>query len=176
MEASILAGNFIEKMPDTRSQMPDSLNVSNLNRMLKSNLLLLTLFFSVNAFAQREEYCKKYKIDRDCEKCLSIDENGTTQGMIECHAAARDAWDKEMNKYYKQLMPFLQPIEKEQLKKAQKNWLAYRDNEFLFMGELCDPSQGTFARVYSVARQVEIVRQRALELKLYYEFVKNGGW
>jgi uncharacterized protein YecT (DUF1311 family) len=133
--------------------------------------VILTLFFSVlsaNLFSQSDAG-KKHPIDIRCEECLKADSSFTTAGMIECEAVAANEWDDELNKYYKLLMAVLSPDEKEQLKTAQIKWLEYRDKEIKFSQTLYNNMKGTMWRVVDASRLKEIIKQRAIEIKSYYD-------
>jgi uncharacterized protein YecT (DUF1311 family) len=132
------------------------------------------IFFSllaIQTFGQKNQSSEKHPIDIRLETCHAIDSNQTTYGMMNCEATARDEWDKEMNKYYKLLMDTLQKDEKAKLKSAQISWLCYRDNERDFSGTMYYNMQGTMWRITAAGRSCEIVRQRALELKEYYDML-----
>ncbi|CAN5384929.1 hypothetical protein BH10BAC1_BH10BAC1_20000 [soil metagenome] len=139
-------------------------------------ITILALVFTLNKCYSQEKVqtAGDYAIDVTLNTCL--DSNQTTVGMMECAGQARDAWDKELNKYYKLLMSKLTDIEKAKLKTAQKKWLEYRDTEFDASGTIYYDQDGTMWKIVAVNRQVEIVRQRALDLKSYYDnitFEKN---
>ena len=130
---------------------------------------LILLAFSTFSFGQKKADASQNPIDKQCDACLDSSENQNTAGMIRCSVNAEVAWDKEMNKYYKLLMQKLNPEEKEKLKTAQKSWLQYRDNEILFSNKLHTDMEGTMWLVVNAGRLAEIVKQRALELKGYYD-------
>jgi uncharacterized protein YecT (DUF1311 family) len=113
-------------------------------------------------------------IDVQLRECLDSTENETTYGMIKCSIRAGDAWDKELNKYYKLLIKALSADEKEKLVNSQKKWVIYRDSEIEFTRTIYDNLQGTMWRVVSADRQTEITRQRALELKEYLANIPEG--
>jgi len=121
------------------------------------------------AYSQDSKANEMHPIDIRLEKCHSIDSNQTTAGMMNCEAIAREEWDLEMNKYYKLLMGILSPDERAKLKTAQISWLNYRDKEKEFSGTMYYNMQGTMWRVAAAGRLCDIVRQRALELKVYYD-------
>lgn len=134
--------------------------------MGKMILPILVLFFCIQVKAEEST---KHPVDIQLEKCLDSSENYMTSGMMNCYAEARDAWDKELNKYYKLLMDILSADEKEKLRKSQRSWLTYRDNELDFSGTTYYNLDGTMWRVTAAQRSCEIVKQRALELKDYYQ-------
>lgn len=128
-------------------------------------------FLPAAAYSQLAPDPSRYPIDSAYAACLEVPDNQSTYGMIDCATKARDAWDKELNTYYKLLLPMLSSDEKEKLRTAQRNWLAYRDSELTFYGTMYGNMQGTMWRVAAAERSVEIVRQRALELRTYYEIL-----
>jgi len=133
--------------------------------------LVIFSFLTLQSFGQEKEVKEKHPIDLRLEKCHSIDSNQTTAGMMTCEAIARDEWDVEMNKYYKLLMDTLQPDERTKLKASQISWLDYRDKENEFSGTMYYNMEGTMWRVAAAGRSCDVVRQRALELKAYYEML-----
>lgn len=130
-------------------------------------LFLLTVF----SFGQ-DDPKEKNPIDIRLEKCMSIDSNMSTAGMNNCVNIATDEWDKEMNKYYKLLMDSLNVDEKSKLKEAQRQWLIYRDKELIFSYEMYGNKDGTMWTNVSTGRHLDIIKQRAIELKVYYELHK----
>jgi uncharacterized protein YecT (DUF1311 family) len=115
-------------------------------------------------------------IDIQLKNCLDSSQNQTTFGMISCHERAEIAWDKELNKYYKLLMKVLSEDEKTKLKTAQRNWLAFRDSEAAFSYAMYTNMEGTMWKISEAARRMALIRQRALELRSYYDdhgFVKD---
>ncbi|GHN00001.1 hypothetical protein WSM22_14900 [Cytophagales bacterium WSM2-2] len=131
---------------------------------------ILFLTFSLTVLGQTTS-ASKDPIDKQYESCIGT--NQTTQGMIECAQIAEKAWDGELNKNYKQLMTLLAPDEKELLKKAQISWLAYRDNENKFSGTMYYNMQGSMWLITAADRTRSIVKARAIELKMYYEILKD---
>jgi uncharacterized protein YecT (DUF1311 family) len=149
--------------------MPNAMKEPKMTRQTIS-LIIFTLI-TIQTFGQENQSKEKHPIDIRLEKCHAIDTNQTTYGMMNCEAIARDEWDKEMNKYYKLLMDTLQKDEKAKLKTAQISWLSYRDKERDFSGTMYYNMQGTMWRVAAAGRSCDIVRQRALELKEYYDML-----
>lgn len=135
---------------------------------------LFFIFLSVPIFGQNNQTAK-HPIDIKREQCHEIDSNQTTYGMMHCEAIAREEWDKEMNKYYKLLMDTLTIEQKEKLKIAQRQWLDFRDRELDFSGTLYYNMQGTMWRVVAAGRSCDIVKERALELKGYYDMLTFDG-
>jgi uncharacterized protein YecT (DUF1311 family) len=115
---------------------------------------------------------QKNPIDIRLEHCLSLDSNMTTIGMNECTRLATEEWEKELNKYYKLLFNCLSNDEKVKLKEAQRQWLMYREKEIAFSIEMYGNKDGTMWTNVSSARILEIVKQRTIELKEYFELQK----
>lgn len=143
----------------------------NIMKKICAFFLFGSAFLPAAVFGQLVPDPSRYPIDSAYVACLEVPDNQSTYGMIDCATKARDAWDKELNNYYKLLLPILSPDEKEKLRTAQRNWLAYRDSELTFYGTMYGNMQGTMWRVVAAERSVDIVRQRALELRTYYEIL-----
>jgi uncharacterized protein YecT (DUF1311 family) len=146
---------------------------ASLNEIMRRLATLLLMLISVmTSFGQTET--EENIIDVQLRECLDSTENETTDRLIKCSIRAGDAWDKELNKYYKLLMKALTADEKEKLINSQKKWVIYRDSEIEFTRTIYDNLQGTTWRVVSADRQTEITRQRALELKEYFANIPEG--
>ncbi|MFN0187506.1 MAG: lysozyme inhibitor LprI family protein, partial [Bacteroidia bacterium] len=141
------------------------------NMQTKTIALGIFCFINVQTFGQSIDSIEMHPIDIKREKCHSIDSNQTTAGMIGCEYIANEEWDIEMNKYYKLLMDTLKADEKLKLKAAQKVWLNYRDRENEFSSSMYYNMQGTMWHVVSAGRSCEIVKQRAIELKVYFDML-----
>lgn len=133
---------------------------------MKNCLIVLFLFLSITKVVAQ---VKEHQIDKQLRKCLDSTQS-TTASMLDCTGVAYDAWDKELNKYYKNLMATLGAEGKAKLKTAQVNWLTFRDNEFKLIDALYN-NEGSMWGPIKLKRQMEIVRARALELKEYYEMI-----
>jgi uncharacterized protein YecT (DUF1311 family) len=132
-------------------------------------ILLLVLLVPFIAFSQDIEK-EKHPIDIQFADC----KNGNTAEMLECTYNEYEAWDKEMNKYYKLLMGVLGEEEKARLKEAQRKWIAFRDAEIEFSATLNRNKQGTMWPVIHAANKIAIVRQRTIDLTGYYEMETTG--
>lgn len=141
------------------------------------NIVLTILIVSSIAFqAQSQDAKKEHPIDTRLNECLDKEENFTTSGMMGCAGAAKEEWDKELNKYYQLLMKKLNDTQKESLKNAQRQWLKYRDSEYKFSDEFYFGKEGTMWRVIAVQRQVDIIKARTLELKDYFESFEESNY
>lgn len=138
-------------------------------------IVLLSLSFLLILQACGQEKKKEQSIDQQLKACLDVERNQTTAGMIECTNHAREQWDKELNTSYSLLISQLSADEKEKLKVAQRNWISYRDKEIEFARTMYINMQGTMWRVVLADRQMELTKQRALELKAYVDNLTEPG-
>lgn len=129
-------------------------------------ILFLTLIQVVNTYGQNET--EENIIDKHLRECLDSTENQTSVGMTGCAIRAGKEWGNELNKNYSLLISKLVVDEKEKLKNAQRNWILYRDREMEFASTMYLNLQGTIWRIVLENRQTELTKQRALELKVYY--------
>lgn len=134
--------------------------------------IILVLLSTTVCFCQTEE-ADQYPIDTELEKCNSEDTNQTTNGMMNCEAVARDAWEKEMNKFLKLLSDTLTGAELFKLQESQNNWVKYKNAEFDFSSSFYYGLQGSIWKIAAVSRQSELFRQRALEFQMYYDALKQ---
>lgn len=109
----------------------------------------------------------KSAIDLSLGKCL--DKNPTTAGNLKCIDTAYKNWGKELNKYYKLLLKKLNKNEQQKLKKSQLNWIKFRDLEFVVIGSIYAKMQGTMFIPMEAYDRMQIIKDRVLEIKKYYE-------
>ncbi|KFC23203.1 lysozyme inhibitor LprI family protein [Epilithonimonas lactis] len=129
--------------------------------MKQSISILFLLVTTTFSFAQN-------KIDQDLEKCLS--QRNSTAGQVSCVSSARDSWDKELNKSYLSLSQKLSKTGKSELVEAQRNWMKFRDSEFKLIDKYYfGVKKGTLFYVIAENKKLEIVKERALQLKEYDE-------
>lgn len=126
--------------------------------------IFLCSFVSIG-FAQETEY--KHPIDVAFEDCLNNENNYSTTGTVNCTQDAYDAWDKELNSVYKKLMKELPTNEKAALKKAQVEWIKFRDLEFKNIDSIYDLFSGTMYIPMRLNEKMELVRRRAMQLDGY---------
>lgn len=132
--------------------------------MMKSILPLITMLVWGHLLCAQEAG----SVDEELEECLEV--AGTTSEMIDCQIRAAEAWDKELNKYYKLYLSKLNEEGKAVLKEAQREWIVYRDKEYrLIDSHYLSRLQGTMWHPVAASEKMEIVKERALKLKGYYE-------
>jgi uncharacterized protein YecT (DUF1311 family) len=85
----------------------------------------------------------------------------STPEMVDCLNAQRAQWDKRLNAAYQSALKDAEPKQREQLRKAQRLWVQYRDANctYYFLGE------GSIARVEAADCMYRMTKQRAQELE-----------
>ncbi len=129
---------------------------------MKNLLLIISiLVFTLKVSAQEID------IEAKTQKCLEIDYS--TAGQRKCMFEAQKDWDTELNKYYKLLLNKLPEKAVKTLIDAQRNWIKFRDAEFLYINEYYfGVKQGTMFHIVAEEKRKEIIEARANELKEYY--------
>jgi uncharacterized protein YecT (DUF1311 family) len=127
--------------------------------------LTIILFCSLNlVFGQTDN---KHNIDIELQNCLDSSENYTTKGMTDCVIQATVKWDKELNKNYQKLLTLLTAEQKEKLRIAQRQWVAYRDKEIELSNQIYSDMEGTMWIPISAETKLELTKQRTLVLEGY---------
>lgn len=112
-------------------------------------------------------------VDKELRSCLENPENYSTAGMMQCEAKAYEAWDKELNNVYKDLMKELTPEGQKHLRDDQKNWLKFRDTELEFIGDIYGSKQGTMYRPMASDAAAELIKDRTLQLHHRLDVLKE---
>src|SRR5437868_13886605 len=106
-------------------------------------------------------------IDQALDGCLSKPAGESTQGMVECYGASYEAWDKQRNAVYGELLKSLEPAQKQALKAAQLQWIAFRDADDAYLATLQGPDSGSILRVSTNQAMADLVKARVLQLRAY---------
>jgi uncharacterized protein YecT (DUF1311 family) len=133
--------------------------------------ILILIFCVLLSGTSNMSLAKRNPIDNFEEKCCA--ENYSTDGMLKCTQKAYKMWDTELNKHYNLLMTKLSPQEKQDLKTAQIAWLNFRDKEFKNIDNINKKLQGTMYINVQAGQKREIVKERSLELKEYYNILMD---
>ena len=135
---------------------------------MKKLVSLLFIFFSVSVFSQNKNQQENF-IDIEESNCFGKQDISNVE-MRKCTIKARESWDKELNKYYNLLSTKLPKDAFEILKASQKEWIIYRDKEFKFITKFYfEVKEGTMWYNIAENKKKEIVKNRALELQMYFE-------
>lgn len=108
---------------------------------MKKLLLAATLSLCIiPSFAtENDGYSKEYK------HCMD-NSGGVTINMLDCINAEHDKQDKLLNETYKKVMARLNAKQKDQLRKAQRTWIKWRQEDAEFLGNY---TGGTIDRINS---------------------------
>ncbi len=113
-----------------------------------------------------------FPIDIKEAKCMEKDY--TTSGMANCTYAALSEWEKEVVKYNKLLVSLLNDKDRKIANDAQSKWVIFKDAEFKNASAVYGNLKGTMYINVLANVQAGIVKQRALDLRNYYELLRDG--
>ena len=82
----------------------------------------------------------------------------TTVEMVACYTEGSDRWDRELNRFYAELMASLNPTQKQSVQAAQRAWLQYRDAQGAALGAV--DNEGTQSRVSRAAEAMLLTKQQ----------------
>ena len=116
---------------------------------------------------QEDETEKLHPIEIEEQKCMKKADY-TTTGMTECSYKAMDMWFKEIDKYLGLLKTVTSEKEYANILKAQENWKKYQESEFVSISIIID-KQGTIFQNILSGKECGLVKQRALDLRNFYE-------
>lgn len=137
---------------------------------MKKTLILFFALFSIVSLSQNKQKSENL-IDKTESKCITRKDISNAE-MCSCTIQARESWDKELNKYYGLLKNKLPKEAFEILKESQKQWITYRDKEYLFIYSFYyEVKKGTMWYAVAENKKKTIVKERAAELKKYYEMI-----
>lgn len=111
----------------------------------------------------KEEYLKKLnETKKEMDELRSNPEDGSTYALKNVEGARYDAWDGLLNEVYEVLQKQLSPEEMDQLRKEQREWIAYRDRSakeasLTYKG-------GTMEQLEFVAVQADLTEDRCFVL------------
>jgi len=138
----------------------------NMN-ILKPLLVAVLICQSMTTYADIEIKPIQHPIDAWYEEKMAEETVTSTADMRNITNEARVKWDSEMNVVYKRLMKRLTPAQQITLRKAQQQWLKYRDTEGKAISEIVSSQQGTIHQLSGTHLGMQLVRSRALNLMAY---------
>jgi uncharacterized protein YecT (DUF1311 family) len=122
--------------------------------ILIAALLATTSVLAQEAPTSSESQAKKNEPEESCD--------GSTLQMVECLSRLTETWDKRLNKAYQEaLKDAVSKEQREQLRKAQRAWIAYRDANCLYYGM----GEGSIAHLDAGTCLRSMTESRALELE-----------
>ena len=91
--------------------------------------------------------------------------------MLECTYKSTTSWQQELIKNHNELMSQLDNEKKDYLKKAQQDWIEYKESEILLIKELYLTLDGTMYIIMAASEKLEIVKSRAIRLKEHLDIL-----
>lgn len=110
---------------------------------------------------------KTQPIDARLKQCT--DQFYSTYGMSQCLTQATAQWDRTLNRNYQRLMKSLTPKQQNVVKKAQRQWLAFRDAQIAAIQSIYD-RQGTIWGLIAGQQILDLTKTQALRLNQYQTF------
>lgn len=143
-------------------------------RLPAAALLALCIWNPAHA---AEPWCdsgKPHPIDVDSDK--RMDTATTTVDIRAAQGDAYQAWDRELNRVYRELIRGLDKDSAARLKKAQKAWLAYRDGEVDWLwSKAMYGDAGTSGPINVSGAGTALLRQRTCELSRSLQVRRTHG-
>lgn len=129
-------------------------------------LLALLLAAPLPGLAQNADVELRIRYSPALQGCL--DKAGsTTAAMVDCHAQEYALWDLRLNRAYQRIMSAAEvtPAAKDQLREAQRAWIAYRDRACAARAGV-ESGGGTLGLITAAACRLEMTAVRAHELEI----------
>jgi len=109
------------------------------------------------------------------DSCLQDPKNGSTGDQIACETKALASYDRRMNVAYSKLLKELPTQAGQDLRVAQRGWVAYRDMEARARGSLFATTQGSMYAPMQADTESDLTRDRALLLESYVRVLEIDG-
>jgi uncharacterized protein YecT (DUF1311 family) len=142
------------------------LNMASVRGMLANVSVLVVSAWCIVSTA----YAKDDLTSPQYAQCIDKS-GGNTSNMIECNAVELKQQDDSLNKFYRALLAKLTPQRRQQLVKAQRAWVSFRDAN---CGFYLDPDGGSAARLSASSCILTTTAERAKEIKDLLESEKAG--
>jgi uncharacterized protein YecT (DUF1311 family) len=109
------------------------------------------------------------------DSCLQDPKNGSTGDQTACETKALASYDKRMNVAYSKLLKELPTQAGQDLRAAQRSWIAYRDMEARARESLFATRQGSMYAPMQADAETDLTRDRALLLESYLRVLDIDG-
>lgn len=140
--------------------------VSDLGRTVSRLLVACTICIGA-ASAASPALAASDPIDDALNSCLSSRAGQTTSGMLDCTRSAYAAYDRRLNAEYQRVMTQLDPRSQALLRASQRQWVAFRAAEHGAMNGPWSATRGSLVSLDIAAADVDAIKERIRELKLY---------
>ena len=132
---------------------------------MKQILILLILILPMVCYSQQDID----SIDIKCDQCMSLDSNSSTNSMVSCLWTAQEEWTKQMNIYYNLLTENLSNESVKLLYHSQEVWLNYKEAQISYLSSYYHSDMHGGNHLERAEEIYNLVRKRALELRVQYE-------
>ena len=95
-------------------------------------------------------------------KCLESPDGQSTAGMVQCAGAELEVQDRALNAAYRDLSSGMNARQKDNLVKAQRAWIAFRDAD---CAARYDPDWGTISTINANMCMLRRTVERTIELE-----------
>lgn len=109
-------------------------------------------------------------VGRISDPCLELPEGQSTVGMVGCIDKETKVWDGMLNGEYARLLAVLKGKAAEDVRKAQRNWIALRDSDCSIPYEIFEG--GTMAQPISADCIRSHTADRAVQLRAWREMAE----
>ena len=132
------------------------------------------LFIGLITFAATLSASDQHPIEAELSRCMETPEGMSTHGMRQCLGNASEAWDKEMNRIWGELMRELPAPAKDSLRAAQRKWIAFRDAELEALAQSYGAMPGTMYLVMHADAVSTLTRDRVRQLDALLEAQRSS--
>jgi uncharacterized protein YecT (DUF1311 family) len=133
--------------------------------------IVFMLFATCPLLSRAQQTAEESPIDVAYYKCLAKDSSAS--GIAGCAFKAYGEWEDEVNKYYSRLLHMARKdTSGPSVENAQAAWMTYREQEFKVYDNMFNIPGNEWVRLRSESR-IDVMRQRAMELRRYYEALEQ---
>jgi hypothetical protein len=108
---------------------------------------------------------------KDIELTEALEKDFVTSHQVSYTFQAMEAWQREMALILPELDKMCSEKEREALHRSQNYWEKFFEGEVNFMAVLRETARGPMYRLIPVSHQLELVRERVKNLRLYREWL-----
>jgi uncharacterized protein YecT (DUF1311 family) len=138
--------------------------------MIRATLPVLLLLAAMPAHAAPPD-----QTERALRHCLDDPAHAATAGQTTCIDQATRSYDRRLNAAHRALLRSLARPAAEQLRMAQRRWIAFRDADRRARGAFYASRQGTMYVPMQAQADMQIVRDRALQLESDLRMLQIDG-
>ncbi len=131
-------------------------------------LLFFLIVLSIQPVVHAQHFGVEHPIDSIYIACIN-GEDQSTHGMLQCASKAYDAWFSEVNASFLMLLNISDENEKILLQKAQQDWETFIRSEFDYSNTMHQNMAGSMYKLFDADIMVQLVKQRAMQLRLYLD-------